>query len=68
MFFFSIYLLRCQKRTLIMINAIPTGRKNIPLTPLNMMKMIPLIAKSKAAVLYDFELSDDLLFIMKVFI
>ena len=51
-----------------MINAIPTGRKNIPLTPLNIMKMIPLIAKSIAAVLYDFEFSDDLLLIVKAFI
>ena len=51
-----------------MINAIPTGRKNIPPTPLNIMKMSPLIAKSIAAVLYDFEFSDDLLLIVKVFI
>ncbi len=50
---------------LIMINAMPTGKKNISLTPLNITKITPLIAKSIAAVLYDFKLSDDLLFIVK---
>ena len=67
-YFPSRYLLRCQKRILIIINAIPIGKKNIPLTPLNIMKMKPLIVKSMAAVLYDFEFSDDLLLVTKVFI
>ena len=48
-----------------MIKAIPIGRNNISLTALPMMKMIPLIAKSIAAVLNDFEFSDDLLLITK---
>jgi len=55
---------------LIMTNAIPIGRKNpiLPLTTLTIMKMSPLIAKSVAAVLYDFEFLDGLLFTMKVYI
>jgi len=44
------------------------GRKNIRLTTLNIMKISPLIAKSIAAVLNDFEFSDDLLLFTKVFI
>ena len=51
---------------LMMINAIPTGRYNISSTTLNIMKMIPLMTKNIAAVLYDFEFSDDLLLIVKV--
>ena len=53
---------------LIMINAIPMGRKSIRPTPLNIMKISPLIAKNIAAVLYDFEFSDDLLLIVKVLV
>ena len=48
---------------LIMINAIPTGR-NIILTTLRVMKMIPLIAKSIAAFLNAFEFSNALLLIV----
>ncbi len=67
------FLLRCQKTILIITNAIPIGRKNpiLPLTTLNVlniMKINPLIAKNIAAVLYDFEFLDDLLFTMKVHI
>jgi hypothetical protein len=51
-----------------MINATPIGRNNMRITPHNIMKIIPLSAKSKAAVLYDFELSDDLPLIVKVFV
>jgi len=58
---------------LIMTNAIPIGRKTPILPPttltiFTMMKMNPLIAKSIAAVLYDFEFLDGLLFTMKVHI
>jgi hypothetical protein len=53
---------------LMMINAIPTGKKNISLTPLNIKKITPLTVKSIAAVLYDFTLSDDLLFIVKKYL
>jgi hypothetical protein len=53
---------------LIMINATPIGRKNTRLTPHNIMKIIPLSAKRIAAVLYDFELPDDLTLIVKVFV
>ena len=49
---------------LIMINAIPTGRKYILLNPLNIMKISPLIAKNMAAVLNDFDFSDGSLFIV----
>ena len=48
---------------LMITNAIPMGRKDIPLT-VNIMKISPLIAKSIAAFLYDFEFSDDLLLIV----
>jgi glycosyltransferase A (GT-A) superfamily protein (DUF2064 family) len=65
--FLNRYLLRCQKSMLIIINAIPMGRKNIRLTTLNIMKMSPLNAKSIAAFLYDFEFPDDLSLIVKVF-
>jgi len=55
---------------LIMTNAIPIGRKApiLPLTTLSIMKINPLIEKSIAAVLYDFEFLDVLLFTMKVYI
>jgi len=55
---------------LIMTNAIPIGRKTpiLPLTTLSIMKINPLIEKSIAAVLYDFEFLDGLLFTMKVYI
>jgi len=55
---------------LIMTNAIPIGRKTpiLPLTALSIMKINPLIEKSLAAVLYDFEFLDGLLFTMKVYI
>jgi len=46
-----------------MISAIPIGR-NIILTAHKIMKMIPLIAKSIAAVLNDFELLNGLLLIV----
>ena len=46
-----------------MTNAIPTGR-NIILTKLRIIKIIPLIAKSIAAFLNDFELSNGLLLIV----
>jgi len=51
-----------------MTKAIPIGRKTpiLPLTTLNIIKIIPLIEKSVAAVLYDFESLDGLLFTMKV--
>jgi len=62
------FLLRCQITILRIPNAIPIGRKkNLPLTTVTIMKRIPLIAKSVAAVLYDFKLLDDLLSTMKVF-
>jgi len=56
---------------LIMTNAIPIGRKTpiLPLTTLTIftiIKMNPLIAKSIAAVLYDFEFLDGLVSTMKV--
>ena len=52
---------------LIMTNAIPIGRKTpiLPLTTLSIMKINPLIEKSIAAVLYDFEFLDGLLFTIK---
>jgi hypothetical protein len=48
-------------------SAIPIGRKIpiLPLTTPTIMKMSPLIEKSIAAVLYDFEFFDGLLFIVK---
>jgi len=49
---FVSFLLCCQKTMLIMTNAIPTGRKNmLLLTAVTIMKRIPLIEKSIAAVL-----------------
>ncbi len=62
------FLLRCQKPMLIMTNAIPIGRKTpiLPLTTANIMKISPLIKKSVAAFLYDFESLGDLLLIAKV--
>ena len=53
-----------------MTNAIPIGRKTpiLPLTTVSIMKINPLIEKSIAAVLYDFEFLDSLLFTMKVYI
>jgi len=48
-----------------MTNAIPIGKNNISLIAVNMMKVIPLIEKSMAAALYDFEFSGDLLLIEK---
>ena len=50
-----------------MTSAIPTGRKIpiLPLTTPTIMKMSPLIEKSVAAVLYDFEFFDALLLIVK---
>ncbi|MFC1917542.1 hypothetical protein ACFLXH_02700 [Chloroflexota bacterium] len=62
------FLLRCQKPMLIMTNAIPIGR-NTPillLTAVSIMKINPLIEKSIAAFLCDFEFFDSLLFTMKV--
>jgi len=55
---------------LIMINAIPTGRKApiLPLTTLIITKINPLIEKSIAAVLYDLVFLDGLLFTIKVYI
>jgi len=55
---------------LIMTNAIPIGRKTpiLSLTTLSIMKINPLIEKSIAAVLYDFEFLDGLLFTMRVYI
>jgi len=55
---------------LIMTNAIPIGRKTpiLPLTTLSIMKINPLIEKSTAAVLYDFEFLDGLIFTMKVYL
>ena len=55
---------------LIMTNAIPIGRKApiLPLTIVSIMKINPLIEKSIAAVLYDFDFLDGLLFNMKVHI
>ena len=48
-----------------MTSAIPIGRKIpiLPLTTPTIMKMSPLIEKSVAAVLYDFEFLDGLLLI-----
>ena len=59
------FLLCCQKAMLRMTKAIPIGRKApiLPLTTLDIMKINPLIEKSIAAVLYDFEFLDVLLFI-----
>ncbi len=53
---------------LIMTNAIPIGRKIpiLPPTTPTIMKRSPLIEKSVAAVLYDFESLGDLLLIVKV--
>ena len=53
-----------------MTNAIPIVRKAPVLPPitLRIMKIIPPIEKNIAAVLYDFELLDGLLFTMKVYI
>ena len=56
-----------------MTNAITIGRKTpiLPLTTLTIFTIInmnPLIAKSIAAFLYDFEFLDGLLFTMKVYI
>ncbi len=51
-----------------MTNAIPTG-KNTPIlsiTTLKIMNIDPLIEKSIAAVLYDFEFLGGLLFTLKV--
>ena len=50
---------------LIMAKAIPTGRKLpvLPLTTANIMNISPLIKKSVAAFLYDFESLGDLLLI-----
>jgi len=55
---------------LIMTKAIPTGRKTpiLPLTTLSIMKMNPLIEKSIAPVLYDFDFLDELVFTVKVYI
>ena len=55
---------------LTMTNAIPTGRKTpiLPLITLIIMNINPLIEKSIAAVLYDFEFWDGLLFTRKVYI
>lgn len=51
----------------IMTNAIPTGKNTpiLPLTTLKITNMDPLIEKSIAAVLYDFEFLDGLLFTVK---
>jgi len=51
-----------------MTNAIPIGRKIpiLPPTTPTIMKRSPLIEKSVAAVLYDFESLGDLLLIVKV--
>ena len=64
------FLLSCQKLILIMTNAIPTGRKTpiFLLITLIIMNINPLIEKSIAAVLYDFEFLDGLLFTMKEYI
>ena len=53
-----------------MINAMPIGEKSpiLPLTTLIIKKRIPLIAKNIAAVLYDFEFLDGLLFTRKVYL
>ena len=53
-----------------MTKAIPIGRKApiLPLTTLTIMKINPLIEKSIAAVLYEFDFLDGLLFNMKVHI
>ena len=52
---------------LIITNAIPIGRKAmLPPIAHTIMKRIPLIEKNIAAVLYDFEFLDVLLFTMKV--
>ena len=55
---------------IIMTNAIPIGRiiPILPLTTLSIMKINPLIEKSIAAVLYDFEFLEVLLFTIKVHI
>jgi hypothetical protein len=52
-----------------MTNAIPIGRKAV-LPPIanTIMKRIPPIEKNIAAVLYDFEFLDVLLFTMNVYI
>jgi len=53
---------------LIITNAIPIGRKAmLPLIAATIMKIIPLIEKNIAAVLYDFEFLDDLASTKKVF-
>ena len=53
---------------LIITNAIPIGRiVMLPLIAATMMKIIPLIEKNIAAVLYDFEFLDDLASTKKVF-
>jgi len=53
-----------------MTKAIPIGRKApiLPLTTLSMMKINPLIEKSIAAVLYDFDFLDELVFTIKIYI
>ena len=62
------FLLNCQKVMLIITNAIPIGRKAmLPLIAATIMKIIPLIEKNIAAVLYDFEFLDDLASTEKVF-
>jgi len=60
------FLLRRQKLMLRMTNAIPTARKSptLLLSAPSVMNMAPLIMKSTAAVLYDFE--DGSLFIIEV--
>lgn len=62
------FLLRRQKLMLRTINAIPTGRKSptLPLNTVSIMNIEPLIEKSTAAALYDFE--DGLLFIIEVYV
>ena len=58
------FLLYCQKAMLRITKAIPIGRKApiLPLTTLTIMKIKPPIEKNIAAVLYDFEFLDGLLF------
>ena len=52
---------------LIMVNAIPIGKKIsvFPLAIATRIKIIPLIAKSILAILLDFEFSDGLLLTLK---
>ena len=64
------FLVLCQITILTTIKAIPIGRKTptLPLTALRIMRINPLIEKSIAEVLYDFEFLEALLSTMSLYL